>query len=141
MRNLPRKFTGICLAVLLVGCVSLQRSKVDYLAVALPKLTAAIQAEMSWGIATNQMSDSELLAAATKDLPQLQSTFRNTVILIRHDTNDVVVLICSPDKKHKWLEDASWTTRVDVRWYLSNQVQDVDFSIPLRQQSAQPTAQ
>ncbi len=90
------------------------------------KLTPAIQAEYLWG---EQVPDADLLTAAIADKPELQEYFTNVPVKIWHDAEHVVVLVCSPDGQHAWLEDASWTPGVDVYWYATNPMPAATFTL------------
>ena len=100
----------------------------------LPRLTAAICAVVRYSSAPNEkMSDEDLVLAALKDNPDLEKAFAGVPILLEHDQKDVVVLVCSPDGKNAWLEDASWTAaHVDREWYLCSPPKPAKFTMELR---------
>ena len=57
-------------------------------------------------------------------------------IMVRHNVKDVVILVCSPDGKYAWLEDASWTAGVvDHKWYLTNPPTPAEFTMDPDQKS------
>jgi len=78
----------------------------------------------------NPVPDDQLVTVAIKDLPGLQKAFAGYPIKVRHNVKDVVILVCSPDGKYAWLEDASWTPgKVDHPWYLSTPPMPAEFTM------------
>jgi hypothetical protein len=80
------------------------------------KLTIAVQMVVVMP-ENGPVPDDRILEEAFKERPELVHYFKGLPILIRHNASDVVVLVCSPDGKHAWIEDASWTPGVDLEWY------------------------
>lgn len=54
-----------------------------------------------------------------KEKLELRAAFQDVVVKIRHDEREAIVVVCSPDGKVAWLEEASWKPFVDLRWYAS----------------------
>jgi hypothetical protein len=95
----------------------------------LVKLTAAVEAEIRDSPSGPPASDAQLLAAAMKGKPELQRAFKGVPIKVRRDARNVVLLVCSPDGQSAWLEDASWTTGVDHRWYQRQPPPPAEFTL------------
>jgi hypothetical protein len=101
------------------GCAIQDTQQAERLVSPLPKLTSAIVAEIRYLDPDSPVPDDRLVTDALKDKPELQRAFAGYPLKVLHDTKNAVVLVCSPDGKWAWLEDASWTLGVDHEWYLS----------------------
>lgn len=121
-------FVLLCF-IIVTGCITSSTQKAEYLVTPLPKLTSAVEALIRYPDPTQPVPDDRLLAEAIKDKPELQKAFAGYPIKVRHNDKDVVVLVCSPDGKYAWLEDASWTLGVDHLWYLSNPPCPAEFTM------------
>ncbi len=119
----------LCLA--LAGCVTTPQPQFqpESLVTPLPKLTTAVQALARYPEANTPIPDDQLVKEATKNKPELQRAFAGVPIKVRHDARHVVLLVCSPDGKFAWLEDASWTMGVDRKWYLSKPPRPAEFTL------------
>lgn len=89
----------------------------------------AVAALVRYPDPSNPVPDDRLLAEAIKDKPELQHAFQGVPIKVKHDAKNVVLLVCSPDGKYAWLEDASWTLGVDHKWYLSKPPLSAEFTM------------
>jgi hypothetical protein len=105
----------VAVTVLLLACPPSQHP--DALVAPLMKLTHAIQAVVLYPEHGTPVPDDQLFETAVKDKPELRAAFQGLPVKIKHNERDVVVLVCSPDGKVGWLEDASWTVPVDKKWY------------------------
>ncbi len=106
-----------CLLVA-AGCATTSLQRAQELETPLTKLTPAVQAIVRYPDPANPVPDDRLVAEAMRDKPELQRAFKGYPIKVRHDSKNTVILVCSPDGKWAWLEDASWTLGVDHMWYL-----------------------
>jgi hypothetical protein len=113
------------------GCLRGPRIAPDDLVTPLPKLTNAVQALVLWSDsdASSPASDEALLDRVFADKPELGEAFSGVPVKVWHDARRVVVLVCSPDGRTAWLEDASWTPYVDCRWYMTAPARAPDFSL------------
>lgn len=122
-----------CLVVsfwlLAAGCVTTPSQRAESLLSPLPKLTSAVDALVRYPDPNHPVPDDRLVAEAIKDKPELQQAFRGLPIKVKHDAESVVLLVCSPDGKYAWLEDASWTLGVDHKWYLCKPLRPAEFSM------------
>ena len=115
--------------LLLAGCATTPTQKPEDLVTPLTKLTSAVEALVRYPDPDNPVPDYRLVTEAIKDKPELQRAFRGLPIKVNHDARNVVLLVCSPDGKYAWLEDASWTLGVDRKWYLSNPPRPAEFTL------------
>jgi hypothetical protein len=116
------------LLILAAGCATISQ-QAERLVTPLPKLTAAVEALVRYPDPANPVPDDRLVAEAIKNKPELQRSFAGYPIKVRHDANNTVILVCSPDGKWAWLEDASWTLGVDHIWYLAKPPVPAEFTM------------
>ncbi len=108
----------VLVAIVLSACEPASTApKPEALVAPTMKLTSAVQAVLLYPENGIPVADDQLYAAAVKDKPELQAAFQGVVVKIKHDSRNVVILVCSPDGKVAWLEDASWTVPLDKKWY------------------------
>jgi hypothetical protein len=96
------------------------------------KLTTAVAGELRYGDLPDSPTDEQILTGAMQGNDELALAFAGIPVRIRHDQKDAVLLICSPDGKAAWFEDASWTQPVDKQWYSSKPPHPAEFTIALR---------
>jgi hypothetical protein len=107
----------LIVAVLTVGLVSpscVKRQAVSQ--AALIRLTKAVQGEVGLTGGGTGVTEEQMLAAIYKQNPELQAEFGKYFIQTKHEGDNVLVLVCTPDRKLGLLEDASWTLKVDRKW-------------------------
>jgi len=128
--NIKRTTQYLVLAACLVaaGCTT-TRQRAQELESPLTKLTPAVQALVRYPDPANPVADDRLIAEAMKDNPELQRAFKGYPIKVRHDAKNTVILVCSPNGKWAWLEDASWTLGVDHQWYLVKPRMPAEFTM------------
>ena len=116
--------------IVVAGCITTATQRAERLVTPLPKLTTAVDAIVRYPDPANPVRDDRLVQEAIKDKPELQKAFAGYPIKVRHNVKDVVILVCSPDGKYAWLEDASWTPgKVDHPWYLSTPPMPAEFTM------------
>jgi hypothetical protein len=130
----------------LLGCQVAPERRAQELETPLSKLTPAVLAVVRYPDSPGPVADDQLLAEAMKDKPELREAFRDVPIKVWHDDHDVILMVCSPDGKYCWLEDASWTLGVDRRCYQSKPPVPAEFTLappPRKKDGAQtrPTNQ
>jgi hypothetical protein len=102
----------VCVGVRTVG----GESEMYPLASALTKLTAAVEATV-FDTPGGGTEDAELLAAATRDNPQLLAPFERYTVRAKRDAGHAIVLVCSIDGRLALLEDAGCSAKLDAhRW-------------------------
>ncbi len=127
-RIAPLLFVSLWLIVG-AGCITTATQRAERLVSSLPKLTSAVEALVRYPYPANPVLDDLLVAEAIKYKPELQKAFKGYPIKLRHDAKNVVVLVCSPDGKYAWLEDASWTLGVDHQWFMVKPPMPADFTM------------
>lgn len=114
----PVKALSLLLTFLAVaGCASMNRVHPFELAPIMGKLTMAVQTVIVMPEGGSPVPDDRILEEAFRERPELVGAFYGLPILLKHNGRDVVLLVCSPDGKTAWIEDASWTPGVDREWY------------------------
>jgi len=84
----------------------------------LNKLMPAVQSVFMWpDDEGTPLSDEKVLEQVLKDDPTLAAAFAHAHVQIRHDQANVVIMVCAPEDDRAWLEDASWTPGVDIKWF------------------------
>lgn len=101
----------------LASCATMSQIQPFELTPRVSKLTLAVQEVIIMPEGGRPVPDDKLLEEAFKERPELVGPFMGLPILIKHNGNDVVLLVCSPDGKTAWIEDASWTSGIDYEWY------------------------
>jgi outer membrane murein-binding lipoprotein Lpp len=102
---------------LLLGCASQPSEReMNYLASALTKVSAAVDATVRFKRPAESMTEAQLLEAATAHDPALLKPFEGKTIRVLRDGRDSAVLVCEAKGK-ALLEDAGCTAKMDVhRW-------------------------
>ena len=129
--NLKRTTQNLVFAVYLLvvaGCTT-TRQRAQELETPLTKLTPAVEALVRFPDPAAPVADDQLVNEAMRDKPELQRAFKGYPIKVRHDAKNTVILVCSPDGRWAWLEDASWTLGVDHKWYLVKPPVPADFTM------------
>ncbi len=90
------------------------------------RLTSALQAELG------RYPNEALVAETLKKKPELELDFRQYEVRTRSSGTRLVVLVCTKDGKRALMEDASWTPRVDKRWYEVTPAVPCEFTIEPR---------
>lgn len=121
---------GVLAVSLLVatGCCT-QGPRPQDLVTPLGKLTPAVQALVRYPEGAAVPDGATALLTVFREKPELQKAFIGTPVQVWHDGRNVVVVVCSPDWKEIWLEDASWTAPVDELWYERKEPQPLGFTL------------
>jgi hypothetical protein len=104
-------------AVLLASCATQPNEReMNYLASALTKVSAAVDATVRYRRPPDSLSEAELLRAATAHDNQLMKPFDGLTVRVLRSGRDSAVLVCQPHGK-ALLEDAGCTAKLDIhRW-------------------------
>ena len=104
-------------AVLLASCATQPNEReMNYLASALTKVSAAVDATVRYRRPPESLSEGELLRASTAHDNQLLKPFEGMTMRVLRTGRDSAVLVCQPQGK-PLLEDAGCTAKLDVhRW-------------------------
>ncbi len=124
------QYPGLVLAILLLlSCASMNEPKPYELSQPLSRLTMTIQTIVLFPEGGEPLSDDRLIEAAWRERPELMGYFQGLPIRVRRSGTDVVVLLCSPDGRYAWMEDASWTPGVDLEWHEIDPKRPAEFSL------------
>ena len=140
MRNVRPSFvySAAVAVIFCAGCCHLSNRQ-EQLGDLLPLLTETIQGVVCYH--EPPVPDGQLLQVATEEQPALK-VFANARVKIAHSDSKVVVLVCSPDGKYAWFEDASWTPgKVDKVWHRQRPLHPAEFSLDPYLPSADPKQQ
>jgi hypothetical protein len=104
-------------AVLLASCATQPSEReMNYLASALTKVSAAVDATVRYRRQPESLTEGELLRAATAHDNQLLKPFDGLSVRVLRSGRDSAVLVCQPQGK-ALLEDAGCTAKLDAhRW-------------------------
>lgn len=121
----------VLLALSLTACsLLIHKTHPEDLVTPIKRLTPAVQAAIQWPENGIPLPEDKVLEEVFKEKPELRDAFQGLPIKIIQNGKDVVVLVCSPDGKNAWLEDASWTIELDKEWY-HDQSHPCEFSLDL----------
>ena len=106
------------LALSLVACASQPNEReMNYLASALTKVSAAVDATARHRRSADGLNEVQLLHAATAHDPALMKPFEGLTVRVLREGRDSAVLVCKADGGTPLLEDAGCTAKMDVhRW-------------------------
>ncbi|MDB5859966.1 MAG: hypothetical protein JWQ76_3655 [Ramlibacter sp.] len=107
----------ILVVVLLASCATQPNEReMNYLASALTKVSAAVDATVRYRRPPENMSEGDLLRAATAHDIQLLKPFDGFTVRVLRSGRDSAVMVCQP-RGRALLEDAGCTPKLDVhRW-------------------------
>jgi hypothetical protein len=118
-------------AVLILLCLQAGAERdLNELVPSVMKLTRAVEGQLVYGEDGAKSSDEQLLQAAMKADPALGKELRDTRIKLGHSAKRFIVLVCSADGKRGWLEDVSWTPKIDKKWFELDQKHACEFTLP-----------
>ena len=110
-------------AVALAGCSTLTTEhfysdqEMMSSAVALTKVSAAVEANLRYGAPSETLSDAEFLTRSVAHDPALLAPFADYQIKAMRQGNHAATLVCSKDGTTALLEDAGCTAAMDLqRW-------------------------
>lgn len=83
------------------------------LAVALTKLSSAVDSEVVYGNMASPPTEQEILAAISERTPELLEPFGDYKLRVNVFSDMSSVLVCSPDGKTAILEDSGYTANID----------------------------
>jgi hypothetical protein len=112
---------AIAIVLVLGGCTTLapgpREEEMMGLAAALTKVSAATEANLLYGAASDLQSDDEFLAQSVAHDPGLLKPFSTYQIKAKRQGGHTVMLVCSQDGSVALLEDAGCTAALDRhRW-------------------------
>lgn len=112
---------AIAAAMLLAGCATRPNEReMNYLASALTKVSAAVDATVRYRRPAESLTEDDLLQLATAHDTALMRPFIGMTVRVLRIGRDSAVLVCEPRGGRALLEDAGCTAKLDVhRWSAS----------------------
>ncbi len=121
----------------LVGCASQPSEReMNYLASALTKVSAAVDATARHRRSADTLNGALLLQAATAHDPSLMKPFEGLTLRVLRDGRDSAVLVCKPDGGKPLLEDAGCTAKMDVHRWSQAANDRCEFTVNIKQMCA-----
>lgn len=107
--------------------------EMNYLASALTKVSAAVDATTRYRRPADGLSDAELLQFSTAHDPELMKPFDGLTVRVMRDGRDSAVLVCDAHSGKPLLEDAGCTAKLDQHRWNSGDVDRCDFTLDVKQ--------
>lgn len=122
------------LALSLVACASQPSEReMNYLASALTKVSAAVDATARHRRSTDGLDETQLLQAATAHDPSLLKPFEGLSVRVLREGRDSAVLVCKERSGGALLEDAGCTAKMDVHRWNQEASNRCEFSLNVKQ--------
>lgn len=118
---LVRNAAALFAAISLLSCATqTDEREMNYLASALTKISAAVDATVRYGSLAPNVTDEQVLAAATSHDPALLKNFAGQTVRVIREGENSVVLVCERATGKALLEDAGCTAKMDLhRWNMT----------------------
>lgn len=122
------------LAVCLVTACATQPSaqEMNYLASALTKVSAAVDATVRYRRPADGLPEAELLQLSTAHDPALMKPFDGLTVRVLRDGRDSAVLVCEARGGKALLEDAGCTAKLDQHRWNSGGVDRCEFTLDIK---------
>ena len=102
---------------MLAGCASTPEREINFLASAMTKLSAAVDATVRFRRPPDEIAEAELLRLSVAHDPALLKPFDGMTLRVLREARDSAVLLCEPNAGKALLEDAGCTAKLDRhRW-------------------------
>jgi hypothetical protein len=122
------------LAVCLVTACATQPSpqEMNYLASALTKVSAAVDATVRYRRPDEDLAEAELLQLSTAHDPNLMKPFNGLTVRVLRDGRDSAVLVCEARNGKALLEDAGCTAKLDQHRWNSGGFDRCEFTLDIK---------
>jgi len=125
------------IAILAVGLATAcatqpSAQEMNYLASALTKVSAAVDATARYRRPADGLSEAELLQLSTAHDPALMRPFDGLTVRVLRDGRDSAVLVCEAQGGKALLEDAGCTAKLDQHRWNSGSVDRCDFTLDVK---------
>jgi hypothetical protein len=127
------------MALALTGCSSLtpehfySEQEMMTTAVALTKVSAAVEANLRYGAPSESLTDAEFLTRSVAHDPTLLAPFAEYQIKAMRQGNHAATLVCSQDGASALLEDAGCTAAMDLQRWKEHPRKPCAFTVDLAQ--------
>ncbi|CAN5418886.1 hypothetical protein BH10PSE16_BH10PSE16_36800 [soil metagenome] len=119
---------------LLGGCAAqLSEHKMNYLASALTKVSASVDATARYKRSTDSLDEAQLLRASTDHDPELMKPFEGMTVLVKRIGRDSAVLVCQANAGKALLEDTGCTAKMEVHRWRNSEVSRCEFTLDVQQ--------
>lgn len=134
--NRPTISLAALTLALATGCATAPGEReMNYLASALTKVSAAVDATARYKRSADGLMEGQLLQASTEHDPGLLKPFDGLTVRVMRSGRDSAVLICQTGGGKALLEDAGCTAKMDVRrWSGTNPL--CEFTLDVKQACA-----
>ena len=133
MRRKIHLLVYLALAASLLAACALRPSEreMNYLASALTKVSAAVDATVRFRPPPTAASEAEMLQASTAHDPGLLKPFADYTLRVQRSGRASVVLVCDRAAKTALLEDAGCTAKLDEHRWSAATAQRCEFTLDL----------
>lgn len=118
---LVRKAAALFAALTLLSCATqTDEREMNYLASALTKISAAVDATVRYGALAPNVTDDQVLEMASSQDPALLKHFAGQTVRVIRQGENSAVLVCERVTGKALLEDAGCTAKMDLhRWNMA----------------------
>lgn len=118
---LVRNAAALFAAIALLSCATqIDEREMNYLASALTKVSAAVDATVRYEPLAPNLTDDQVLALATSHDPALLKNFGGQTVRVIRQGENSAVLVCERATGKALLEDAGCTAKMDLhRWNMA----------------------
>ena len=132
------RITAVLTVCLLAACATRPtEQEMNYLASALTKVSAAVDATVRYRRSADGLAEAELLRLSTAHDPALMKPFGGLTVRVLRDGRDSAVLVCEPQAGKALLEDAGCTAKLDQHRWNSGGTDRCEFTLDVKKVCAQ----
>lgn len=127
------KITATLTVCLLAACATRPTEReMNYLASALTKVSAAVDATVRYRRPADGLPEAELLRFSTAHDPALMKPFDDLTVRVLRDGRDSAVLVCESHSDKALLEDAGCTAKLDQHRWSTDGINRCEFTIDIK---------
>jgi len=127
------KITAALTVCLLAACVTEPTEReMNYLASALTKVSAAVDATVRYRRPADGLPEAALLQLSTAHDPALMKPFDGLTVRVLRDGRDSAVLVCAPRAGKALLEDAGCTAKLEQHRWNNGSTDHCEFTIDIK---------
>lgn len=127
------KITATITVCLLAACATQPTEReMNYLASALTKVSAAVDATVRYRRTADGLPEAELLRFSTAHDPALLKPFDGLTVRVLRDGRDSAVLVCESRADKALLEDAGCTAKLDQHRWSNGGTNRCEFTIDIK---------
>lgn len=131
------KITASITVCLLAACTTQPTEReMNYLASALTKVSAAVDATVRYRRTADGLPEAELLRFSTAHDPALLKPFDGLTVRVLRDGRDSAVLVCESRADKALLEDAGCTAKLDQHRWSNGGTNRCEFTIDIKKACA-----